>query len=70
MKKILIVVIAAALALGALNFHFILTDSGPRVLQKTALTLEHTFVDARGAKKYKLLTTPALVKAGIKDIFE
>ncbi len=70
MKIILIVVIAAALVLGALNFHFILTDSGPRVLQKTALTFEHTFVDARGAKKYKLLTTPALVKAGIKEIFE
>jgi hypothetical protein len=70
MKKILILVIAAALLLGALNFHFILTDSGPRVLKKTALTFDHTFVDARGRKKHKLLTTPALVKAGIQDLFE
>lgn len=70
MKKILILVIAAALLLGALNFHFILTDSGPQVLKKTALTFDYTFVDARGLKKHKLLTTPALVKAGIKDVFE
>jgi hypothetical protein len=70
MKKILILVVAAVLVLGALNFHFILTDSGPRVLQKTALTFEHTFVDARGLKKHKLLTIPALASAGVKDLFE
>lgn len=70
MKKILILVVAGALVFGVLNFHFILTDSGPKVLKKTALTFEHTFVDARGMKKHQLLTTPALVKAGIKDVFE
>ena len=62
--------IAGALLLGALNFHFILTDSGPKVLKKTALTFAHTFVDARGTKKHKLLTTPALLNAGIQDFFE
>ena len=70
MKKILILVIAVPLIFGALNFHFILTDDGPRVLKKSALTFKHTFVDARGLKKHRLLTTPALVKAGIKDLFE
>ena len=70
MKKILIVVIAGALVLGALNFHFIWTDSGPKLLKKVSLTFKHTFVDARGINKHRLLTTPALVKAGIKDVFE
>ena len=70
MKKILILAIAVPLIFGALNFHFILTDDGPRVLKKSALTFKHTFVDARGLKKHRLLTTPALVKAGIKDLFE
>ena len=70
MKKALILAIAGALVFGALRFHFIWTDSGPRVLMKTALSFEHTFVDARGLKKHKLLTTPALVEAGIKDVFE
>lgn len=70
MKKILILLIAGVLVLSVLNFHFILTDSGPRVLKKAALTFKHTFVDARGMKKHRLLTTPALVKAGMKDNFE
>lgn len=71
MKKILTaVVVAGALVLGTLNFHFILTDGGPRVLKKADITFKHTFVDARGVKKHKLLTTPALVEAGIKDLFE
>ena len=70
MKKIIFLVIAAALVLGALNFHFILTDGGLRLLNKTALTFDRTFVDARGLKKHRLLTTPALVKAGIEDVLE
>ena len=70
MKKVLILAVAGALVFAALQFHFILTDGGPRVLKKSALTFAHTFVDARGVNKHRLLTTPALVKAGIKDIFE
>ena len=70
MKKILILAIAGALVFSALHFHFIWTDSGLKVLKKSALTYKHTFVDARGLKKHKLLTTPALVKAGIKNLFE
>ena len=66
-KLIVLVVIAAGLGLGALNFHFIITDNGFKVLKKTGLTFEYTFVDARGFKAHKLLTNPALVKAGIKD---
>jgi hypothetical protein len=34
------------------------------------LTFENTFVDARGNKKYKLYTNPALIKAGVKDLIE
>ena len=70
MKKLLFLVVAGALVFAALNFHFILTDSGPKILTKSTLGFKHTFVDARGLKKHKLLTTPALVKAGIKDVFE
>ena len=33
------------------------------------MTFENTFVDARGAKKIKLILKPALVKAGIKELF-
>ena len=70
MKKIIVLAVAGALIFGALRFHFIWTDNGPKVLKKTKLSVALTFVDARGMKKYKLLTTPALVKAGIADVFE
>ena len=71
MKKVIIVVIIAfGLALGALNYHFILTDNGPKVLKKAKLTPKYTFVDARGIKKHKLLTNPSLLKAGFKDLVD
>lgn len=71
MKKIaIIVVILAALTFGVLNYHFILMDKSIKILKKTDLTFDNTFVDARGAKKYKLYLNPALAKAGIKDLFE
>ena len=71
MKKILIVlVIGGALVFGALNYHFILTDKSIKVLKKVDLTLENTFVDARGTKKIKLYFNPALVKAGVKDLLK
>ena len=71
MKKVAIIaVILAALTFGALNYHFILMDSSMKLLKKTDLTFANTFVDGRGAKKYKLYFNPALAKAGIKDLFE
>ena len=71
MKKIAIIaVILAALTFGALNYHFILMDSSIKLLKKTELTYKYTFVDGRGAKKYKLYLNPALAQAGIKDLFE
>jgi hypothetical protein len=71
MKKIaIVVVIVAALSFGALQYHFILLDSNIKILKKVNLTLKNTFVDARGSEKYKLLLNPALVKAGVKDLYE
>ena len=34
-------------------------------IKKADLTIENTFVDARGAKKYKLYLNPALAEAGV-----
>ena len=70
MKKTLIIIILAAVLFGIMNFHFILTDKGLSVLKKTELTLDRTFVDARGAKKHKLFTNPTLIKAGIKKLLK
>jgi hypothetical protein len=70
-KKIaVVVVILAILAFGTLNYHFILLDSSIKILKKVELTFKDTFVNARGSKKYKLLLNPALVKAGVKDLYE
>jgi hypothetical protein len=56
MKKLFIVcIIAAALVGVAMNFHFIFTGNRVKILKKADLTFEDTFVDARGAKKFKLL---------------
>ncbi len=54
----------------ALNYHFILMDKNVKILKKVELTFNNTFVDARGAKKYKLFLNPSLVKAGIRKAFE
>ena len=71
MKKVAIIaVVLAALTFGVFNYHFILMDRSIKILKKTDLTFDNTFVDARGAKKYKLYLNPALVKAGVKDLFE
>jgi len=71
MKKLLIFLIfAGALAYGALSYHIILMDNEVNVLKKVELTFQDTFVDARGEKKIKLLLKPALLKAGIKDLFD
>ena len=71
MKKILVLLIIAGVLAGiALNYHFILFDNKIKTLKKTELTFDDTFVDARGAKKLNLLSKPALMKAGIKDIMD
>jgi len=71
MKKVAIIaVVLAALTFGALNYHFILMDSSIKLLKKTDLTFASTFVDGRGAKKYKLYLNLALAKAGIKDLLK
>lgn len=70
MKKLVYLIVAAAIVAGALNFHFIFLGKTLKVLKKTTMTFEDTFIDARGANKYKLLLKPALVKAGIKDLFK
>jgi len=71
MKKVVVaIILLAGLTFGALNYHFILMDNSIKILQKVDLTFDNTFVNARGAKKYKLLLNPALVKAGIKDLLK
>jgi hypothetical protein len=71
MKKVAVaLLIVAALVFGTLNYHFILLDSNIKILKKVNYTFKDTFVDARGSKKYKLLLNPALVKAGVKDLYE
>lgn len=68
MKKLVGVCVLAGVVWTLLHFHFILLDSRIKVLAKTNLTLAQTFVDARGAKKLRLLLDPDLVSAGIKNI--
>ncbi|MBW2202613.1 MAG: hypothetical protein JRF52_00600 [Deltaproteobacteria bacterium] len=70
MKKTVLLIIAAACIYGALNYHFILMDGNIKVLKKTDLTFENTFVDARGLKKSKLFLNAALLKAGVRDLFK
>ncbi len=69
-KGIVIAIVAAALIFGALNFHFILLDNNFKILKKTEMNFDYTFVDARGAKKLKLITNPALLSAGIKEYIQ
>ena len=69
MKKIIIVLIVlGGVVYGVLNYHFILMDDEIKILKKSQITPEYTYVDARGAKKAKLILNPALLEAGIKEI--
>ncbi len=75
MKYILtILIIFGALTLATLNYHFILLDDDPisvKVLSKMELTLDSTFVDARGFfNRIGLLAKPRLIQAGIKELFD
>ena len=67
-KALLILVITGALIFAILNYHFILMDKNFKILKKVELTLNNTFVDARGTKKFKLFSNPSLVKAGIRKV--
>lgn len=69
MKKILILlIIAGAAGYGLLSYHFVLLDSSVKILKKTGVRYENTFVDARGTKKLELTLKPDLIAAGINDI--
>jgi hypothetical protein len=65
---ILVLVIAAAAGFGLLNYHFIVFDDTFKILRKTGVRYENTFVDARGSKKYELVLKPDLVAAGFQDL--
>jgi len=68
-RLLAVIIVGGLLAFGAaLNYHLILLDDDIRVLKKTDLTLDKTFVDARGAKKLKLVLDPSLVRAGVKEL--
>ena len=70
MKKLIVgLVIAAAAGYGLLSYHFILLDSSLKIIKKTDVRYENTFVDARGAKKIELALKPDLIAAGINDVF-
>ncbi|NOR24003.1 MAG: hypothetical protein GQ542_06335 [Desulforhopalus sp.] len=69
MKKIIVMlVIAAAAGYGLLSYHFVLFDSSLKILKKTDVRYENTFVDARGTKKLELALKPDLVAAGINSL--
>jgi hypothetical protein len=39
-----------------------------KILKKTSIAYENTFVDARGAKKLELAMKPDLIAAGINEV--
>lgn len=67
-KILLLLVIFLAAGYGLLRYHFILFDDSMKILRKTEVRYENTFVDARGTKKLEILLKPDLVEAGIKDL--
>ncbi len=69
-KSLLLLIVVAALVFGAMNYHFILLDDSIKILKKADLAFDNTFVDARGVKRLKLITDPALVKSGIKNLID
>jgi hypothetical protein len=71
MKKIVVVLCLALVAgYGLLSYHFILLDDTVKIIKKSNVRYENTFVDARGAKKLKMLLEPDLVEAGINDVLQ
>ncbi len=61
-------VVAAAAGYGLLSYHFILFDNNLKIIKKTGIRYEDTFVDARGVKKLGLALKPELIAAGINDV--
>jgi len=71
MKKIILaLIIAGGAGYGVLNYHFILFDKSFKILQKSKVQYQNTFVDARGAKKLELAIKPDLISAGINDVLK
>jgi hypothetical protein len=70
MRNLILVIVIVGVLLGLANFHFILFDNSLKILKKDNITFENTFVDARGAKKIKVMLNPVLIRAGIKDLFK
>ncbi len=68
MKTIVLLVAFLAAGYGLLSYHFILLDDSMRIIKKSNVRYENTFVDARGAKKLEILTKPDLMEAGINDV--
>lgn len=69
MKKIVIFLcLILAAGYGLLSYHFILLDDTIKIMKKSNVRYENTFVDARGAKKLKMLLEPDMIEAGIKDV--
>lgn len=70
LRVLFLLAITGGIIFSVLNYHFILFDQSIKVLEKASLVWDYTFVDARGVKRLKLYTNPALIKAGIKDLIE
>jgi hypothetical protein len=69
-KGLLLIIIIVGAAFTALNIHIIQFDDGFKFLKKATTTLTDTYVDARGFNKVKILSKPALIEAGIKELME
>ena len=67
-KLILALIIAAAAGYGLLSYHFVLFDDSFKIVKKTGIRYQNTFVDARGTQKLDILLMPDLIEAGIKDV--
>lgn len=71
MKKLLLaLIIAGAAGYGVLSYHFILLDNSFKILKKSKVQYQNTFVDARGAKKLELALQPDLISAGINAVLK
>lgn len=68
MKKMVGGLLLMGVVWALFHFHFILFDDRIKILAKAHYTLDSTFVDARGAKKIRLLLNPDLAKAGFQKI--
>ncbi|TQV74959.1 hypothetical protein FLL45_08430 [Aliikangiella marina] len=71
MKKIIVgLIFLIGLILTSLSVHVVHLDDSVEVLVKTKMTFTDTYVDARGAKKFELLTKPRLIEAGIQKVLD